>query len=103
MNASTPVSNSELQRGVQLFNDLFRESAATQGVDLLLYGMAIGNPSPDERQLDYLVLPRNGPRMKVQIETGLFIAAARDAAATAPQLHAECNRVLDQITALKAA
>lgn len=103
MNSSIPTTSIELHRGVQLFNDMFRSSAADQGVDLLIYGMAIGNPSPDERQLDYLVLPRNGPRMKVQIETGLFIDAARDADAAAPRLHAECNRVLAQVSTLQAA
>ncbi len=90
-------SGNELQRGARIFNDVFRERAAQQGVELLLYGMAVCNPSPAERQVDYLVLPRNGPRMKVQIETGLFVDAARGAAAAAMRIDSACDGILRQL------
>jgi hypothetical protein len=93
----------ELQRGARIFNDVFRERAAQQGVELLLYGMAICDPSPAERQIDYLVLPRNGPRMKVQIETGLVVGAARDAAAAATQIDRACDGILRQLAPVPAA
>ena len=90
-------TGNELQRGARIFNDVFRERAAQQGVELLLYGMAVCNPSPAERQVDYLVLPRNGPRMKVQIETGLFVDAARGAAAAATRIDHACDGILSQL------
>lgn len=96
-------TGTELQRGARIFNDIFRERAAQQGVELLLYGMAVCNPSPAERQVDYLVLPRNGPRMKVQIETGLFVEAARGSAIAATQMDSACDGILRQLAPERAA
>ena len=100
--ANTMISESgceiDLERGVNLFNDVFRERAAAHRVDLLLYGTTLNPAAAGRAQLDYLVLPRNGPRMRVRICGSLLVRAAQGSRRANRRLRAECDRMLLRIT-----